>query len=206
MFSCNRESYIYKKEHNTVLATKKKYLDRDLKVEFDLYNLSKGDTILDVGAGSGYVQSMIGCYYDSIHYCLLDIDSTTLNNENIKFSKDYYSKLYKKDINFTYDIIINNNVNKLPFKDKSFNKIMCRLTLHELSNLDKILEEMYRVCKNGGEIIIVERTSETGEVDDNCGNKYLSIGYINDKLIDSGFDGYKIINYYPNMMLIKIKK
>lgn len=48
------------------------------------------------------------------------------------------------------------NAYRLPFKDGQFDLVFCKNILHHLSGKKKVIAEMSRVCKKGGEIVVVE--------------------------------------------------
>ncbi len=47
---------------------------------------------------------------------------------------------------------------KLPFDDSSFDAVISGFLMRNVINLDKALEEQYRVLKNGGRIVILDTT------------------------------------------------
>jgi ubiquinone/menaquinone biosynthesis C-methylase UbiE len=54
------------------------------------------------------------------------------------------------------------SVEALPFEDASFDALSCTQTLLYVDNLDRALQEFYRVLKPGGRIAVLE-TDWSGE-------------------------------------------
>ena len=45
---------------------------------------------------------------------------------------------------------------KLVFKDNSYDVVFCRDVIHHVRERKKLVSEMYRVCKKGGKVILIE--------------------------------------------------
>lgn len=52
------------------------------------------------------------------------------------------------------------DVNRLPFRDGSFDVVVARASFHHFSHLDRVLKEMVRVLKSKGRILISDNTSK----------------------------------------------
>lgn len=52
------------------------------------------------------------------------------------------------------------NVYTLPFQDNEFSIVVTRYSLHHMIDPDKVINEMYRVCKPGGKMLVVDVTPE----------------------------------------------
>lgn len=46
------------------------------------------------------------------------------------------------------------NAVKTPFEDESFDAVFSYHSMHHMKNMSKVINEMFRVCKNGGLIVI----------------------------------------------------
>ncbi len=91
--------------------------------------------ILDNGCGVGLLHERL----DSTEIVGLDLSS-----EMLKRAKTHYDKLVLA------------NSQKLPFKDESFDLVFCRSILHHLPKPELAVEQMSRVLKPNGEIVLVE--------------------------------------------------
>lgn len=54
------------------------------------------------------------------------------------------------------NILVRGDSQRLPFKDESFNVIVCRSLLHHLPDTKEGISEMHRVLKKNGEVVILE--------------------------------------------------
>jgi ubiquinone/menaquinone biosynthesis C-methylase UbiE len=132
--------YLTHKEYQDYYA---KLADVHLKRETDLnqgsidkiINSLAGSKILDVGCGRGFLAKTILKHHPKAHLTGLDIYIPP------------YLKNAKKE---TY---IKGNVEKLPFKAKSFDTVISTHTLEHVQNPTKLIAEMRRVAKK--KIIIV---------------------------------------------------
>ncbi len=93
--------------------------------------LKKDDKLLDVGCGTGISTELFECN---------------------KIGIDPGEKLVLQ-ANKRINAIIGKG-EKLPFEDKSFDKIVCITAIHNFDDYKKGIKEMKRVCKNDGKIII----------------------------------------------------
>ena len=58
--------------------------------------------------------------------------------------------------NVTFD---HGDARSLPYEDGSFSLVACRLAMHQVENPDLCLREMTRVCRSGGEVVIIDLTT-----------------------------------------------
>ncbi len=73
-----------------------------------------------------------------------------------KFRKQGYQNFYGIDKNYSSPYVRKHDISKLPYKDKSFNVVLCLETLQYLSfkNQEKAVNEIKRVLKDYGVAII----------------------------------------------------
>ena len=69
----------------------------------------------------------------------------------------------KKLNNLTWRI---GDIRILPFDDSSFSLVITRYSFHHLLDPQKVLDEMIRVCKPDGRIVIIDVTPESDKVDE----------------------------------------
>ena len=94
-----------------------------------------GDQILDVGCGLGYFTDMLNS--DGAVCTGIDLDK-----ECIEYCQ--------RSMRGTYQVA---DVTKLPFKDNSFNKILCTEVLEHIEENGGVLDEIVRVTKDGGIVV-----------------------------------------------------
>ena len=93
--------------------------------------------ILDNGCGTGILFEALSCERRQIFG--LDISQNMLRYAQKKAEK-----------------IVLGDSQELPFRERTFDLILCRSLLHHLPNSIKGIAEMARVLREGGEIILVE--------------------------------------------------
>jgi ubiquinone/menaquinone biosynthesis C-methylase UbiE len=100
----------------------------------------KVESYLDIGCFDGGITKSIGSYFK--------LNNTQIHGVDIK----KYN---------TYEFSFNEyNGYELPYADDSFDIITCLMVLHHIptDKLEKLIDEIYRVLKNGGIVIIREHS------------------------------------------------
>lgn len=92
-----------------------------------------------------------------------NIVATTIDEKGLQFSNEKL-KNYKEAERITTKI--EDVSKKMPYKDNTFDFVYARLVLHYLSKqqLEKALNEIYRVLKPGGKFFIVARNKKEWEL------------------------------------------
>jgi len=101
--------------------------------------------ILDCGCSNGFVSKKILEKLKNKNIKLYGVD---ISDYIIKIAKENFLKLKFKAKFMT------SNLEKLPFKDDFFDLIYCFSTLAHVENIGKCIDEMYRVLKPEGILII----------------------------------------------------
>ncbi len=123
-----------------------------LKLMIKLSQPTNTDTVLDVACGSG----IVSCEFARIVSNVTGIDLTPAMIDQAKLLQQE-----KKLDNITWEI---GDVSKLPFENDLFSLVVTRYSLHHMIEPQKIVEEMRRVCKPGGRVIIIDVTPEDDKV------------------------------------------
>lgn len=117
-----------------------------ITVEPDLLGIKDGDITLDAGCGNGRHSWEV---YDKNHSSIVAFDIDTVCVQKNKYMLDSLKE--QKEIEGNYHLLIA-DVKKLPFKDGSFNKIICSEVLEHIPE-DKIaVDELIRVLSKDGAI------------------------------------------------------
>lgn len=132
-------SYIEtKKEDEKSYDTQKRGSSRVRDVS--MFYKDRPRSYLDLGGGDGSITSAISNHYGIEKSICADIDTWY----------DTPRKIY--DINY---VSIDED-NNLPFGDKEFSLVTCFQSLHHMKNLDSRLEDIKRIVKPGGYVILRE--------------------------------------------------
>ncbi len=123
-----------------------------LKLMIKLSQPTNTDTVLDVACGSG----IVSCEFARIVSSVIGIDLTPAMIDQAKLLQQE-----KKLDNIAWEI---GDVSKLPFENDLFSLVVTRYSLHHMVEPQKIVEEMKRVCKLGGRVIIIDVTPEDDKV------------------------------------------
>jgi ubiquinone/menaquinone biosynthesis C-methylase UbiE len=102
-------------------------------------NVKPKDKILECGCGRGFILNILSELYRA------KMSGIDINKEHLKIAR---KQLPKKVV------LKHASVYEIPFKDKSFNKIILSEVLEHLEDEDKALQEIRRVLKPGGKIVI----------------------------------------------------
>ena len=109
-----------------------------------MLQVKSGDKILDLGSGTGYFSEKI-CEENAAAFCL---DIALDNLLSIKKRKN--GNLF----------LINSEVEKLPLKNGSFDKVLCSEVLEHIQEDKKALKEIVRILRPGGVFVITVPCSE----------------------------------------------
>jgi ubiquinone/menaquinone biosynthesis C-methylase UbiE len=111
------------------------------------FNLAEGDTVLDVGTGTGI---------------LLPLIRQRIGPKGIVIGFDFSFKMIEKAKHrqcIGEKILINATVESLPFQYERFDRIICFSAFPHFPNKAKALFEMVRVLKSGGGLSIAHLRS-----------------------------------------------
>ena len=122
-----------------------KLLHRKVLSQLKLYNLK--DCLIDVGCGSGNLIIQVAKKYPSLN--LIGVD---LSSEILELAK---KKAVENNLNDKIEFKIG-SVENLPFPDKSVDFILSTLSLHHWKIPKQAFEEIFRVLKDGGVLLIFD--------------------------------------------------
>lgn len=123
----------YKESGDSILRPEEAYLHI-----LDYFELKKGNKLLDIGCGAGWV--------------LKDAQQRELEAFGIELSEEVI-KIAK--VNAPHASISIGSALNLDFPDKHFDNITCIGVLEHTVDIDKSLQEMYRTVKNDGDLCIL---------------------------------------------------
>lgn len=112
------------------------------KIEKDLLTNSKGKTLIDIGAGSGYIS--IEMARKGLKVYALDISP-----QSIELLKKYKKKFVLKNLH-----ILHNPAEKIPLPSKSIDYIVANAVLEHIFDEEQAISEWNRILKIGGKIFL----------------------------------------------------
>jgi len=137
-----------------------------------------GDSTLEVGCGPGSLLSAVKKSYPRQHVFGIDI-----SHERISYSRTHDSVHFVQANGLT-----------LPFFEASFDTVYTRFLLEYLSEPEQIVEEIYRVCKPGGKVMLQDLDSQlitNWPIDESLES---GINKIVGALASTGFDAQAILH------------
>jgi demethylmenaquinone methyltransferase/2-methoxy-6-polyprenyl-1,4-benzoquinol methylase len=106
-------------------------------------NIHPGDLILDAGSGFGNMSITASkCTDNQVRIVMFDPILEMLKNPNTNLAQIFV----ESSGIFEY----------LPFRNETFDVVMCGYTLRDAIELEKAISEVYRILKKGGRFIIVD--------------------------------------------------
>ena len=105
--------------------------------------LAGGESLLDLGCGIGYFTELLSL--KNAQVIGIDIDTKAI--------------LYAKQ-NTSGNKFLIASAEALPFKENSFDKLLCSEVLEHIENDEQAVSEIYRVCKSDAIVVITVPTEE----------------------------------------------
>ena len=127
-------------------------------------NPSRNNKIIDVASGTGDIAKL--CSESSKGGC--DITCVEPNEKMLLEGKKKLN--YLNNLNW-----ILSSAENLPFKDDTFDFYIISFGIRNVSNLDKSLDEAYRVLKNGGRFFCLEFSKVENEILKGIYKKYSQV-------------------------------
>lgn len=100
--------------------------------------------VLDIGCGTGEFILKLKSYRRDINIFGVDISSEMINIAKKKSTFD-------RDVDFQIG-----DVEDMPYDDDYFDYVTCAHSFHHYPNKDKAVNEMHRVLKNNGKVMIID--------------------------------------------------
>ncbi|MFC1669117.1 class I SAM-dependent methyltransferase [Spirochaetota bacterium] len=124
-----------------------------LTVDFNKLGIKEGDIVLDAGCGEGRHSLETISKGASVFSMDLDIDSLKKTEQALNLIKNSF----KKDREGSF-LVHTGDAQNLPFKDETFDKIICSEVMEHVSNDNHACSELCRVLKKNGLIAITVPT------------------------------------------------
>lgn len=114
---------------------------RRARIILENLDLTGNEKILEVGCGRGFYLRVLKSVWP-----VLAITGVDLNPKYLKKAEEFMGEL-RVDLRVA-------NATKLPFKDKTFDRIIATEILEHIPDDEKAISEMFRVLKTGGTIMV----------------------------------------------------
>ena len=157
--------------------------------QFQFLNVSEGDTIVDIGAGSGWYEGAFSAASElkELTFVLVDINPKCLNEKKVNNMISHYSKVKGDSITYRFQIV-QNTPDSLHLPLNQFNKVWMLNTLHEIPDQSKMIRDIHAILKTGGEIIVLENPpKKEGQLHGGCKKPLLSFEKITSLFTANGF-------------------
>lgn len=119
-----------------------------LTIDYDLIGIKDGERVLDVGCGEGR-HSWEACKRNDCLVCALDIDETNLKKAHYAL----YLMEQQGELSGKWHLA-RSNITSLPFKDASFDKVICSEVLEHVPDDVQGIRELVRVLKDDGKLAV----------------------------------------------------
>ena len=151
-------------------------MQEQLDDQFQFFQLNEKDTVVDIGAGSGWVEGAFAAVspLSNLHFVLVDIDTICLNRQKLGNMIDHYSKLKGAPITHTFELV-NNTPDSLYLASNKYQKAWLLNVLHEVPDNIKMVVDLERILRSGGELVLLEMIPrQDGQLHGGCKKPLMS--------------------------------
>jgi len=124
-----------------------------IQMLIELSKVSENDTVLDVACGPG----LVACEFAKVAREVKGIDITEKMIEQAKARQKERGLT-----NISWDI---GTVLPLPYESESFSAVVTRYSFHHSLEPRDVLDEMIRVCRTGGVVLVADAVLPVNKVD-----------------------------------------
>lgn len=127
---------------------------KDLFQLIEMAQLTGNEKVLDVATGGGHTANVFAPIVE-------EVVAMDLTPEMLKAAERFITENGHMNVSF-----VEGDAENMPFPDESFDIVTCRIAPHHFSNVDKFLQEVYRVLKPNGQFLLDDNVSpEDDELD-----------------------------------------
>jgi ubiquinone/menaquinone biosynthesis C-methylase UbiE len=174
-------------------CTSSKELNQRFDYEISNYNLENVDTLVDIGCGFAQGDRVISSKFRNLHFILEDLPKDIWGNDlKLALTKNAKNTPFAPTFG-TNSRIVFGTPDSIPLPSGQYERVLCRITLHEFTNREKMVSELIRILSPTGTLLIVERTSSfEGQRDKYCNQRYLT----KEEIINA-FGNLKLVDTIP---------
>ena len=146
------------------------------------------DTLVSLGSGSGWWEINCVVHQPAVQLILVDHDLQVLTNEEVGDSISYFENTSNKK-NTTTISVKNEDVHALTLETEMADWVLIFNALHEFKQIDLVLQEAFRILKNGGRLLIEEEVSiSIPLIHEGCGKKLFFAEELMTIVTEAGFE------------------
>jgi ubiquinone/menaquinone biosynthesis C-methylase UbiE len=148
-----------------------------LQEQFHFLNVQEGDTIVDIGAASGWYEGAFSAASElrNVHFVLVDVDSNCLNQRKVDNMVAHYSGVKGSPITNQFRLV-NNSYDSLFLPLATYKKVWLLNVLHEIPDPGKMISSICNILQSGGEITLLEMIpKKPGALHGGCRKPLLSL-------------------------------
>ncbi len=149
-FGDNAESYV-----NSNIHAK----GNDLKMMVDVSEVTPNAELLDIATGGGHTANAFASLVSKVV-------AFDLTPKMLEVAKQFILGNGHTNVEF-----VQGDAENLPFKDKSFDVVTCRIAAHHFPNIEQFIKESYRVLKNNGYFLLIDNVGPEVEAFDSFYNE-----------------------------------
>ncbi len=149
--------------------------------------------ILDIGTGSGRNIRFLANAIDDIN--IFSIDPSLKALETVK--ENIILESTRQELT-----LIGGDAEHAPFKEGSFDLVFSVMSLHHIENIDLALQEMVRVLKTSGNLLVVDWTPKASELMNQPPSHFLRVDEL--KNVADGLRFKNQITEFPTWYISKI--
>ena len=133
-------------------------LRKTYETNIKYWEVQKGETVASIGAGNGNLEVRYSLFVDSISWILEEIDSSCLNKTEFERVFNYYQTLANKKVIGNFNIVIGSDTST-NLTPNNYDRVLLINVFHELTKQKEMIAEVYKILKNKGKLVIMERVS-----------------------------------------------
>ena len=109
-----------------------------------LFNVRRGNRVLEVGVGTGYFLIHLARMYPEVEFV-----GTDVQEEMLRVARERAAGV--RNVRF-----MRSEEDRIPLKDGSVDGVLLAHVFHELEHPDAVLGEIFRVLRPGGRLVVVD--------------------------------------------------
>ena len=145
------ESHIFDPKHKAILESEDRKNWQNPKEIIELLELKASDVVADLGCGTGY-------FTVPLSHKVKKVYGIDMQKEMLTFLEHKIQQQKIENIETTLS-----KENEIPLKNKSVDLLLSVNTLHEFSHKETIIDEIQRVLKADGRVVIIDFKKEISE-------------------------------------------